>query len=231
MLAWLILLIAALSGLLAVFQNHADRLQSIPGLPVAICILGVLSLLYVLSFSKIPEEPSSGRARVGKALALLAAVAATIPVLRSANVWPWTPASPDTTETRSAPPVNAANAAVRIRRSADGLFIAQGEINGAPVQLIVDSGAASVTLRSSDAEAAGVDVQNLTFDTAIQTANGAAYVAPIRLRTVTVGGIQLHDVEAFVAKPGSLNESLLGMSFLRRLTSYSVSGDFMTLRQ
>jgi aspartyl protease family protein len=38
------------------------------------------------------------------------------------------------------------------------------------------------------------------------------------------------DVEALVAKPGNLKESLLGMSFLRRLRSYEFSGDFLTLR-
>ncbi len=45
------------------------------------------------------------------------------------------------------------------------------------------------------------------------------------------GCCELDDVEALVAKPGSLNENLLGMSFLRRLASYDLNGDFLTLRE
>ena len=45
-----------------------------------------------------------------------------------------------------------------------------------------------------------------------------------------MGAIRLTDVEALVAKPGTLRESLLGMTFLRRLRSYEFSGDFLTLR-
>ena len=37
-------------------------------------------------------------------------------------------------------------------------------------------------------------------------------------------------VDALVAQPGALTQSLLGMSFLSRLRSYEFSGDFLTLR-
>jgi aspartyl protease family protein len=37
-------------------------------------------------------------------------------------------------------------------------------------------------------------------------------------------------VDALVAEPNALTESLLGMSFLSRLRSYEFSGDFLTLR-
>jgi aspartyl protease family protein len=45
-----------------------------------------------------------------------------------------------------------------------------------------------------------------------------------------VGPIVLNDVEALVAKPGTLKDNLLGMSFLSRLRSYEFTGDFLTLR-
>jgi len=50
------------------------------------------------------------------------------------------------------------------------------------------------------------------------------------LRSVAVGPIALPQVEALVAQPGTLKESLLGMTFLSRLRSYEFSGDFLTLR-
>jgi aspartyl protease family protein len=120
--------------------------------------------------------------------------------------------------------------AVRIRRRGDTHFIARAEVNGAPLSLLVDTGASSVVLKPADAQAAGIDTSRLVYSVAVQTANGTAYAAPVRLRVVAVGPIRLQAVDALVAQPGSLRESLLGMSFLRRLRSYEFSGDFLTLR-
>ena len=64
----------------------------------------------------------------------------------------------------------------------------------------------------------------------MQTANGTTYAAHVRLRNLTLGPINLTDVDALVAKPGALKENLLGMSFLSRLRSYEFSGDYLTLR-
>lgn len=120
--------------------------------------------------------------------------------------------------------------AVRMRRRSDGHFVARATINGASTTMLVDTGASTVVLKPADAERAGIDVSNLAFTAPVSTANGTAFAAPVRLRTIDVGGIVLEDIEALVTKPGSLNESLLGMSFLRRLRSYEFSGDFLTLR-
>jgi len=64
----------------------------------------------------------------------------------------------------------------------------------------------------------------------VSTANGTTYAAPVRLKSIAVGPLELRDVEALVAQPGNLNENLLGMSFLKRLRSYEFTGDFLTLR-
>jgi len=52
----------------------------------------------------------------------------------------------------------------------------------------------------------------------------------VRLRNLTLGPISLNDVDALVAKPGTLKENLLGMSFLSRLRSYEFTTDMLTLR-
>ncbi len=119
---------------------------------------------------------------------------------------------------------------VRVRRRSDGHFMARVEVNGATLNLLVDTGASTVVLKPADAERAGIDTKALNFSVPVQTANGTTYAAPVRLRSITVGGIEIKDVETLVSKPGNLNESLLGMSFLRRLRSYEFSGDFLTLR-
>jgi aspartyl protease family protein len=46
--------------------------------------------------------------------------------------------------------------------------------------------------------------------------------AEVRLDQVAVGPIVMRNVSALVARPGALDESLLGMSFLGRLKSYTV---------
>lgn len=120
--------------------------------------------------------------------------------------------------------------AVRIRRRGDGHFIARTDINGSSASMLVDTGASSVVLKPADAERAGLDLKRLSYSVAVQTANGTTYAAPVRLKSVAIGPIRMRDVEALVAKPGTLKESLLGMTFLKRLRSYEFSGDFLTLR-
>lgn len=124
----------------------------------------------------------------------------------------------------------AGDVAVRLRGDGSGHFSARGAVNGTDVRLLVDTGASTVVLKAADAEAAGIDIAGLSFTVPVQTANGTAYAAPVRLRSISIGPISFDGIEALVAKPGSLNESLLGQSFLNRLRSYEVKGDFMTLR-
>lgn len=120
--------------------------------------------------------------------------------------------------------------AVRIRRSSRGPFVARATVNGSDTLMMVDTGASSVVLKTADAERAGIDLKGLSFTIAVETANGSTFCAPVRLREIAVGGIAYQNVEALVAQPGNLKESLLGMTFLKRLRSYDFSGDFLTLR-
>lgn len=120
--------------------------------------------------------------------------------------------------------------AVRLRRQDNGHFVARGAANGVSLALLVDTGASTVVLKPADAARAGIDTNALSFTTPVSTANGTTYAAPVRLKSVSVGPLEVRDVEALVAQPGALSENLLGMSFLKRLRSYEFSGDFLTLR-
>ena len=120
--------------------------------------------------------------------------------------------------------------AVRIRKRSDGHFLARTTVNGAGVDMLVDTGATTVVLKATDARKLGIDVAKLTYSVRVQTANGTALAAPVQLRTLSVGSISVNAVEALVAQPGMLKENLLGMSFLSRLRSYEFSGEYLTLR-
>jgi aspartyl protease family protein len=119
---------------------------------------------------------------------------------------------------------------VTIRRRHGGEFIVSGKVNNRPVEFVFDTGASSVVLSAEDAVRAGLSLDGLDFDTPVTTANGSATAAPVRLDTLAVGPIVVGGVRALVARPGALNESLLGMSFLERLKGYSVEGGRLVLR-
>ena len=228
MLFLLLLVIAAFGGLLLAVESGSINLEMLSGWPIAVAVIGVLVILYLATL-----HGGDGERRFRRVLILIIAITilgAGVQILRSnppaliANFLS-SSNSGDEPDARNAP------ASVRIRRGADGAFVANSEVNGEAMAMLIDSGAATVVLRQSDAEKAGIDTSNLTFDTPLKTANGTSYLAAARLKSVRVGPLIIEDVEALVAKPGTLNESLLGMSFLRRLRSYVVTGDFVTLRQ
>jgi aspartyl protease family protein len=119
---------------------------------------------------------------------------------------------------------------VEIARTNSGDFAITAQVNGASVAMVLDTGASSVVLTREDAKAAGLPLEVLAYTTSIDTANGRARAAPVRLDRVAIGGLVEHSVEALVAQPGQLKMSLLGMSFLNRLRSWEVRGDRLLLR-
>jgi aspartyl protease family protein len=111
---------------------------------------------------------------------------------------------------------------VIVTRRLNGEFAITGKVNGQSVTFLFDTGASIVVLTAADARRAGIDTTDLSFDVPVTTANGAAMAAEVRLDTIAVGPIVMPNVRALVARPGALEESLLGMSFLERLKSYTV---------
>ncbi|HEY7748211.1 MAG TPA: TIGR02281 family clan AA aspartic protease [Aestuariivirgaceae bacterium] len=111
----------------------------------------------------------------------------------------------------------------------DGHFLINGSVDGVPVKFVVDTGATTVLLTYQDAQRTGIDVGSLRFSAPVQTANGLAMAAPYTLRRVETGGISRSNVQALIAQPDLINASLLGMSFLSRLSSFEVRGDRLIL--
>jgi aspartyl protease family protein len=120
--------------------------------------------------------------------------------------------------------------AVRVRRRLDGHYAVRAAVNGQSMTLMVDTGATSVVLKPGDAERAGINLDDLSYTTPIETANGTTFAAAVRLKSLSIGPLVVNNIEALVARPGSINENLLGMSFLRRLRSYEFTKDYLTLR-
>lgn len=111
--------------------------------------------------------------------------------------------------------------------SQNGHFMIGAKVNESPIKFLLDTGASKVTLTAQDAQKIGIDVQQLSFDIVINTANGITHVAPLRLQKIQIGDLILRDVEAFVSNQG-LDTSLLGMSFLSKLKRYEVESNAIT---
>ncbi len=110
-----------------------------------------------------------------------------------------------------------------------GHFVVEAEVDGVPVRFMVDTGASDVVLSPRDAGRLGFDPKRLSFDKAYRTANGMVMGAPVRVGHIKIGHIAFRDVRASV-NGAPMATSLLGMSFLSRLSSYEVTGDRLTLR-
>jgi aspartyl protease family protein len=119
---------------------------------------------------------------------------------------------------------------VVIKRRYGGEFTVPAKVNGKPMSLVFDTGASSVVLSQEDAAAAGLKFADDDYEVGVTTANGASTAAPVRLDRVQVGSIVVSNVRALVARPGALRQSLLGMSFLERLKSFSVENGSLVLK-
>jgi aspartyl protease family protein len=108
-----------------------------------------------------------------------------------------------------------------------GHFSLTAAVNGAAIRLVVDTGASLVALSLDDASAAGIARNELVFNEITQTANGRVRFAPVMLREIRVEHLTINNVPAAVIE--NLDQSLLGMSFLKRLKSFEMREGTLTI--
>jgi len=118
---------------------------------------------------------------------------------------------------------------VVIRAGKHGHFVAEATVDGTDIRFLVDTGASDVVLSPADAKRLGFDPARLQFSKFYRTANGTVRGAPVRLSEMRIGPIRVTDVRASVNE-ADMNRSLLGMSFLSRLSGYAVEGDKLILK-
>ncbi|MBP8063231.1 MAG: TIGR02281 family clan AA aspartic protease [Brevundimonas sp.] len=123
----------------------------------------------------------------------------------------------------------AAGAPAQVLKAADGHYWADALIDGKAVRVMVDTGATVVVLTPADAARLGLRLKSGDFSATVITASGPVPAAPVALQTVAVAGARVEQVEALVVERG-LPHSLLGMSYLGRLSSFSATPVGLTLR-
>ena len=113
--------------------------------------------------------------------------------------------------------------------TADGLghFVTDGQVNGSPMRFAVDTGATFISLPAREASRLGLDYRK-GQKAVMETANGDAFAYRVKLDTVRVGEVTVHNVDAVIMEGDSLPVALLGMSFLNRM-DIRREGQIMTL--
>jgi len=124
---------------------------------------------------------------------------------------------------------SATGAPAQVLKADDGHYWADALIEGRAVRVMVDTGASVVALTRDDAARLGLKLTADDFSGTVVTASGPVRAAPVELQAVAVAGARVDRVEALVVEAG-LPHSLLGMSYLGRLSSFSATPVGLTLR-
>lgn len=117
-----------------------------------------------------------------------------------------------------------------IAQAEDGHYYLWAELDGTRLYFMVDTGASAMVINEDDARRMGLNLSKSDFTNYASTANGRVPIAPITVRKVEFGDQgAVYNVRAFV-NGGPLETSLLGMSFLNKLSSYEFRNNRLILR-
>jgi aspartyl protease family protein len=117
---------------------------------------------------------------------------------------------------------------VALDRGENGHFFAVGDVDGASVNFMVDTGASVIALTAQDAQKLGQTWYPNELQMVGRGVNGDVIGKPIMLGRVRIGNIEVTNVRAIIV-PQGLDVSLLGQSFLSKVRNVNISGDRMTL--
>jgi aspartyl protease family protein len=116
-----------------------------------------------------------------------------------------------------------------LERKPNGHFYVDAEVNGGDlVNFMVDTGASSVALTKKDAERIGVQFSEDSFDVIGTGASGPVRGQLVTIDRISIDGKEAREVRGAVLE--GLEISLLGQSYLSRLSGVEIVGDRMTLR-
>ncbi|WP_322615592.1 retropepsin-like aspartic protease family protein [Pseudomonas sp. BIC9C] len=116
---------------------------------------------------------------------------------------------------------------VKLVSNVQGHFVASGQINGQPVDFMLDTGATDVSIPADLARRLKLEEG---FGVTLSTANGLSQGYRTRIERLQLVDIVLRDVRALVAPGLHGDQVLLGMSALNKL-EFTQRGGTMLLRQ
>lgn len=119
-----------------------------------------------------------------------------------------------------------------IARNKDGHFYVNAiVVNGVKrvkLKFLIDTGASDVALTAKDALKLGYNVAQMQMSKIYNTANGKVRAAPIMVQEMKIGPHTAYNIRAHISSDAKqLDTSLLGMSALETLESFSIKGDLL----
>ncbi len=112
---------------------------------------------------------------------------------------------------------------VRINRNNRGEYLSRGLINNKSVEVLLDTGANVVALSSREADRLGLDYKN-GKEVRVTTASSTVTGYRVLLTMVSLGGIQVNNVEATVLSGDYPETVLLGTSYLKHVKMIEEAG-------
>jgi aspartyl protease family protein len=115
-----------------------------------------------------------------------------------------------------------------LERRWDGHFYVDAEVNGELVNFVVDTGAFGVVLPVETARRLNIPFSESEFEIIGSGASGPVRGKTITLAKVSVDGKEVDNVKGAIAE--GLDVPLLGQTYLSRLSSVEMSGEYMRLQ-
>ena len=110
-----------------------------------------------------------------------------------------------------------------------GHFQISALVNDKKIDFLVDTGATFVSLTKKDATKIGINIDSLQFNLPTNTANGQTFVAYVKIDSIKIGNITVKNVQGTVSH-SLLDKSLLGMSFLSKLSNFTITNEVLTIK-
>lgn len=116
---------------------------------------------------------------------------------------------------------------VVLLRNRNGHYVFDGEINHRKVTFLVDTGATTTTVPGRLQQSLGLEAGPATL---VSTANGTTTAYLTRLQQLSIGDIELLDVNASITPSMDIDEVLLGMNVLKHFELIQ-RGEELIIRQ
>ena len=115
-----------------------------------------------------------------------------------------------------------------LKRRYNGHFYVDADVNGELVNFVVDTGAFGVILPVETARRLDIPFSESEFEIIGSGASGPVRGKTITLARVSVDGKEVRNVSGAIAE--GLDVPLLGQTYLSRLSSVEMSGEYMRLQ-
>ncbi len=120
---------------------------------------------------------------------------------------------------------------VSIKANRYGHFLADFKAGGRSINGLIDTGATYVAMNRSTARSIGVKVSGSDFKHKAETANGIVKAALKNIDRLELGPVSAKNVDVFILDDAALSSTLIGMSFLNKLSSFKVENGQLILTQ